>query len=249
VVHTGDLFDRSRPPLPAVDTARRLLARAAGRVPTLVMHGNHDWRGVGELLRGMPGDVHLVDAPMRLVIRGLRIAAIPFCRDARDWASAAGRLCEEPTDVILAHQGFEGSRVPGYTFHPRAHADVVPLAAIPAGVPTILTGHIHTRQELVAGPTRVLHVGSTERTAFVERNEPKGGLRWDASTGRVDWHTGATRRMVVVRSPADFELIQPADLVTVAKALQTDEAEREVLGRGGWLQPWRKPSMQQGLFE
>ena len=50
VVHSGDLFDRSKPPRAAVLHAARVLTEVARRVPVVVVHGNHDWRGLRRYL-------------------------------------------------------------------------------------------------------------------------------------------------------------------------------------------------------
>lgn len=46
IVHTGDVFDRSRPPARAVREAVDLLVETARRVPVVLLAGNHDRRGL-----------------------------------------------------------------------------------------------------------------------------------------------------------------------------------------------------------
>ena len=59
VVHTGDLFDRSRPPRKAAEEAIAALAAVARRVPVIVLRGNHDRRGLHRSnLWGLRSQVH-----------------------------------------------------------------------------------------------------------------------------------------------------------------------------------------------
>ena len=79
----------------------------------------------------------------------------------------------------------------------RGGDDVVRGRDVPSGFAALLSGHIHRSQALVtdlsgrrlAAP--VLYAGSTERTSFAERHEPKGFLVLEVAPGgdggRVTW--------------------------------------------------------------
>jgi DNA repair exonuclease SbcCD nuclease subunit len=83
-----------------------------------------------------------------------------------------------------------------FTF--RTGDDVVRLADVPAGFAAVLSGHIHRSQVLdrhLSGqpcPTPVFYPGSLERTAFAERDEPKGFMTLRLEPGEAggsvaDW--------------------------------------------------------------
>ena len=247
VVHTGDLFNRSRPPAKAIAAAAAVLADVARVVPTVVMAGNHDRRGVRGHFPDPPPGLTVVDAPCALTVAGLRLGVVPFLREPAAWRAAAAAVCAEGVDALLTHQAFDGSRVPGFTFRPSPGSDTLGEADLPAGVRVILNGHIHTRQNLRLGDAVVHHVGSTERTSFVERDEPKAASVWEPGAG-VRTIDAAPRPMVVVRGAADLLSVTPECLVALGRAAQTDAMEAEAQARGGWVAAWAKPTRQVGLF-
>jgi DNA repair exonuclease SbcCD nuclease subunit len=112
--------------------------------------------------------------------------------------------------LLCLHQAVEGATVGPADFVFRTGNDVVRGRDVPSGFAAILSGHIHRSQALVkdlsgrplAAP--VLYAGSTERTSFAERHEPKGFLVLEVAPGgdggRVTWefHDLAARPMVDV---------------------------------------------------
>ena len=249
VVHTGDLFDRSRPPARAVAEAGALLEEVARRVPVVVMPGNHDRNGLHAHLGPVPAGVTIVDRPARVDVAGLRLGMIPYLPDATAWAAAAAAVCAGGVDLLCAHQAFDGARVPGFAFRVGAQADTVGPAHIPEGVDLVLCGHLHTRQIVTVGEARVVHPGSTERAAFVERDEPKGAALWDPA-GALAWRwlDLPARPMHLVRGAADLDRVPPEGLVRLEGAARHPEVEREVLARGGWVEAWAAPTPQVRLF-
>ncbi|MFZ5480357.1 MAG: metallophosphoesterase family protein [Myxococcota bacterium] len=239
VVHTGDLFDRSRPTDRAVAAAAELLEEVARAVPLLVMPGNHDRRGLGG---HFPRAAWVIDRPTVVDLAGVRVAAVPFLRDAGTWAAAAREVCAGGVDLLLAHQAFEGARVPGHTF--RSEPDTIRECHLPTGVTTILCGHIHPRQVTRVGGAVVVQPGSTERTAFSERFDTKGALRWEDGAWRfVDL---PARPMALVRGPDELAAVGPGTLVRLEPG--DEDLEAAVLARGGWVAPWARPSAQVPLF-
>jgi DNA repair exonuclease SbcCD nuclease subunit len=87
--------------------------------------------------------------------------------------------------LLIAHQAFEGAVVGPADFTFRTADDVVRLADLPAELTAVLAGHIHRSQVLETDlrgrpcPVPVLYPGSIERTAFAEKDEPKGFLTVD----------------------------------------------------------------------
>jgi DNA repair exonuclease SbcCD nuclease subunit len=249
VVHTGDLFDRSRPPARAVEEARGLLTELGRRAPVVLMPGNHDRRGLlGTIGTGIPG-VQVHDAPARVVVAGVRLAVVPWMADARDWAAAAQRACEGGVDLLLAHQAFDGCRVERFVFRAGRQPDTVGPSQVPRGVSHVLSGHIRPRQSIRCGDAFVVFPGSSERTAFAERDEVKEVADWDLSRAPTfRWRTLPTRPMRRLASPDSLGEVAAGDLVQLVGAARTREFEREVLAAGGWVSPWAEPSRQLGLF-
>lgn len=247
VVHSGDLFDRSRPPAASVAEAAALLFEVARRVPTIIMPGNHDRHGLRHHFADAPPGLRILDGPECVELAGLRLGVVPFHREPEQWAAAAALVAEQGVDVLIAHQAFDGSRVPGFTFRPAPGGETLGAQHLPRGVGVVLNGHIHTRQNLRIGDAVVHHVGSTERTSWVERGEAKAASIWEPGCGARAVDT-EPRPMMLVETEEQLGDVMPGALVGLGRAVRTQEVEQEALRRGGWVAPWRKPSSQLGLF-
>lgn len=265
VVHTGDVFDRSRPPRQALLFAAELLVLAARRVPVIVMAGNHDRRGLLRYLPMSAPNLHVVDRPTRLQVGGVAFGVVPFERTAAGFAVAARMVAEPGIDLLLAHQAFHGHRVPTafarsreagfpaapgagterdrpsrwFTFRCGAQDDTIGAQHMPRGVKWVLCGHLHPRQVVQAGEATVVCPGSTVRTSFAERGTEKGVAIW--TLGRtVGWQFTdiRSRPMHLVASEAELPRVSPGDLVRVGRVGSSERAEelaRAALARGGWL--------------
>jgi exonuclease SbcD len=79
--------------------------------------------------------------------------------------------------------------VKGATYVFRDNPDVIRAVDLPRGFAAILAGHIHRFQVLTKDPrgnpigVPVFYPGSTERTSFVEKDEPKGYLILEIDPG------------------------------------------------------------------
>lgn len=256
VVHTGDVFDRSRPPQQAVLFAAELLVLAARRVPVVVMAGNHDKRGLLRYLPDAAPNLHVVDRPRRLEFGGLALGVVPFERTAAGFAVAARVATGPGVDLLLAHQAFDGHRVPTgfvrtpegaerpsrwFTFREGVQADTIGPEHLPPGVRWVLDGHLHPRQVVECGEATVVCPGSTLRTSFAERTHEKGAAVW--TFGRtVGWQftTVRSRPMHLVRGERDLAALEPGNLVRIAVSRGSapeyaEQLARDTLARGGWL--------------
>ena len=169
--------------------------------------------------------IRVFDRPRTFVVRrdglDLALSGFPFAPDARTSFPAllaATGHADAAADVRLLclHQAVEGARVGpvGFTF--RDGPDVVRGRDVPAGFAAVLSGHIHRSQALsrdLAGrplASPVLFAGSTDRTSFAERNEPKGTFLIDLERmdrgGTAAWEF----RQLPVRPMVDLEL-DPGD--------------------------------------
>jgi DNA repair exonuclease SbcCD nuclease subunit len=207
VVHGGDLFYRSR--IPAWLAERvfgRLAELADAGVDVFWVPGNHERSGVPRGLLLTHPRIRVFDRPrtFRVEREGLTIAlsGFPYApRVAADFGAlleATGHR-ESAADVKLLciHQAVEGATVGPSDFVFRGGDDVLKGRDVPPGFAALLSGHIHRSQVLVkdlAGrglASPVLYAGSTERTSFAERHEPKGFLVLEVSPsgdgGRATW--------------------------------------------------------------
>jgi DNA repair protein SbcD/Mre11 len=227
VVHGGDLFYRSRiPAWLAEKVFSRLAELADSGVDLFWVPGNHERSSIPRgLLLTHPG-IRVFDRPRTFVVRreglDLAISGIPFAPEVRrDFPAllAATGHADTTADVRLLclHQAVEGSKVGpvGFTF--RDGADVVRGRDVPPDFAAVLSGHIHRAQVLVrdlAGrplASPVLFAGSTDRTSFAERNEPKGTFlleldRNGTPGGSATWEF----RELPVRPMVELEL-EPGD--------------------------------------
>ena len=208
LVHGGDLFYRSR--IPAW-LAERVFARLAdladSGVDVFWVPGNHERSGVPRGLLLTHPRVRVFDRPRTYVVRheglDLALSGFPFAPAIRrDFPSllAATLWCDVPADVRLLclHQAVEGATVGPAAFVFRSGDDVLPGRAVPGGFAALLAGHIHRaqvlRHDLAGRPlaSPVLFAGSTDRTSFAERNEPKGTFllrveTYGAAGGSATW--------------------------------------------------------------
>lgn len=193
VVHGGDLFHRPDVPASLVHQAFDPLKRVADAgIPVFLVPGNHERSRIPfDWLARHPG-VHVFGAErtVRTEIRGTAVAVsgVPCIRRrARARFPAAldrTRWRDSDADIrlLVAHQAFEGAVVGPADFTFRTADDVVRLADLPPEFAAVLAGHIHRSQVLETDlrgrpcPVPVLYPGSVERTAFAEKDEPKGFL-------------------------------------------------------------------------
>jgi DNA repair exonuclease SbcCD nuclease subunit len=229
VLHSGDLFDRSRPPRKAMVLAAETLLEAARRRRVVLMPGNHDRRGLRRWLPHASLEVH--DRPARVEVGGVILGLVPFVREAEAFAGEAAALAAGGIDLLVAHQAFDGARVPGLVFRAGAQRDTIGEAHLPASVRHVLCGHLHPRQVTRVGGAEVVQPGSTERTSWSERTQAKGVALWELGAG-VTWRFVdlPSRPMIDVDGPGDLTRVVPGALVRARGV-----PEEEVLARGGWL--------------
>lgn len=218
VVHSGDLFDRSTPPSDEAWWAWETFSKLAKKLPVVVCAGNHERKGLSRHLPASLDNLHVVDRAQRIEVAGLTVGVVAYARTAKVWAERAAGVTEAGVDLLIAHQAFDGSQVPGFTFRVGRQRDTIGSPHLPDGVRHILSGHIHPRQVLSVGDVEVVHPGSTERTSFSERYETKGYAVWtreDDGRWRHSFHDLDARPMVVVDREEDLGLVREGCLVSV----------------------------------
>ncbi len=275
VVHGGDLFYRSRIPAWLAERVFARLAELADRgLDVFWVAGNHERSGVPRGLLLAHPRIRVFDRPRTFVVErgGLRIAlaGFPYApRIATDFgallAATGHRDAAADVKLLCLHQAVEGATVGPADFVFRSGDDVLRGRDVPAGFAAVLSGHIHRSQTLVtdlagrrlAAP--VLYAGSTDRTSFAERHEPKGVLVLEVAAGgdggRAAWEFREidARPMVdVVLDPRgeDFETrlreaLRPLDPRSIVRLRLTADPPARVLPfiRAGSLRSAAPPSM------
>lgn len=186
VLHGGDVFFRSRIPLPIIQRAYEpLLEVLDSGIDLLMVPGNHERSRLPVSSIYRHPKLHLFDRPRSYVIErnSSRVAfgGIPNIRNnvAANFSSAVSEsgILEEAAShrVLCLHQSIEGAVVGAHNFRFRKGPDVISLDQFPKDLDLILSGHIHRQQVLKSRHgTPVIYPGSIERTSFAERLETKG---------------------------------------------------------------------------
>lgn len=245
LVHGGDLFFRSRVPAAIVDRVYAMLERlAADGVPIVIVPGNHERSNLPVSLWLSHPRIHVLADPRTKTfdLGGMRVAVagfpsvregvgprFPSLLTATGWRETAAEL-----RLLVLHQTVEGAQVgpAGYTF--RHGDDVIPRAALPPEFDAVLAGHIH-RAQILRRPRPdgsflpVVYPGSTERTSFAERLEPKGFYEIEATPRPEGGRPGLTFTFVPLpaRPMVEFLLapgLPPGSLraFLAARAAETD---------------------------
>lgn len=244
LIHTGDLFDRPRPPMRALAVALRGFASlTAAGIPVVVIAGNHDLpsgRGTAsplEVLEAVP-DVHAVPAaPSTVRVRGLTIHAIPHGREdamrrAVDGAPGA--------DILAIHAGLRDS---GEREWSEARVPREAVAAQAQRHAYVALGHYHRPMRICPN---AWYAGSTERFHPEETGYEKGFLLFHSGEVR---HVAVSTRPVVELDPLDCRGltaaqialrvrerlggVPPEAVVRVTLERLTAEQERSLVIRGG----------------
>ncbi len=195
VVHGGDILYRSKVPPQLVQMAFEPLQKVAAKgIPVVVVPGNHERSAIPFRLWASHPNIHIFVRPKTfyLEVNGstLALAGFPYVRDNirqnfRQVLEQTGWNKTPANAVVLClHHIVEGASLQMgprmYVF--RNNPDVIRTRDLPTGFAAILSGHIHRFQVLTKDlqgnpiPTPVFYPGSTERTSFVEKDEPKGYL-------------------------------------------------------------------------
>lgn len=239
VVHSGDVFDRSRPPARDVERALDALREVARRVPVVVVAGNHDRHGLAHHATVPVPGLTLVDVPRRIEFGGAAFGFVPYVRSAAAFEASVTALGS--LDLLVCHQAFDGAHIPRagrrpFVFRVGRQVDTIGPEHIQR-VSAVACGHIHPRQVLRYDRRVVVHPGSTERTAFAERDQTKGFATWTlGATPSWRFVDLPTRPMRVVESETDLEAVEPGDQVLVRDRGWLGPALR----RGGLVVPPRR---------
>lgn len=227
ILHTGDLFDASRPPYEALQLGVRALGRLSAIAPTLVLSGNHDSSALLDVI----DDLAAAAAPRRLwlvtqpcVVTFPEIAAAPVAVACVPFLAPSAIVDFASTDQAR----FEGGYADGVKAVNRRLLDEAHERAGRRGV-VLYAAHLHvdgarpgaSERRLTVGDDYATHTEGLQRAlycAFGHIHDPQllpGGAargRYAGSLIPLDFgEAGRTKQAVLVTVEDDVQ-VEPVDL-------------------------------------
>jgi hypothetical protein len=216
VIHSGDLFDRPRPPNSAIIVALRQFAQLArAGIPVIVISGNHcipTMRGTAPILEALEvvEGVHAVfSKPRSLIVGKARVVAIPHLGRETDLCKAVEEARPDPAfsrNILVVHAGLRGGPSREWT------EALVPRLLIKEKAATfdyVALGHYHRALKIAA---MAWYAGATERFLDVSPRGKKGFLLADLEKRQVDHHPIPTRPFVRL-DPIKCAGLSPPEIV------------------------------------
>jgi exonuclease SbcD len=251
VLHTGDLFDASRPPYDALQLGVHALGRLAKIAPTVVIAGNHDssmlLRVIDEMAgAATPRRLWLVTAPRILTFPDVAaapvaVACVPFIPPG----AIADYAADDPAR-------FEGDYADGVRTLNRRLLDEAHTAAGARGI-VLYAAHLHVQgarpgrseRRITVGDDYATHVDGLQRAlycAFGHIHDPQllpGGAargRYAGSLVPLDFGEREQAKQAVLVTIADDVRVDTRDLPggrpLTELAGTLDELERRAAGGG-----------------
>lgn len=157
IIHSGDFFNRSKPPPEVVDRAVNPYIQAAkNNVPIYILPGNHERSKLPFGLLHYQNNFHVFKKLTSFVFIkngvNIQLTGFPYIRhNARAKFNSIVKLASNVTPltqpqykILVLHQLIEGSRVQHYVF--RKGHNVIPFIKIPSNFDYIACGHVHRFQ-------------------------------------------------------------------------------------------------------
>ncbi|MGC9366807.1 MAG: metallophosphoesterase family protein [bacterium] len=229
LIHGGDLFYRSKiPPVIVNRVYKRLIEFSKYRIPLFIVPGNHErsnlppsiffenpYLNIFSSLKTF--HIHLNE---NLNTPDIALTGFPYQKNIRSNFSnlmmeMKSSLLKSQLNLLCMHHIVEGATIgpKNYTF--RKGKEVIKINDLPRNFQAILCGHIHRRQVLWKknSPENipVIFSGSTERTSFAEKNEPKGFYLIEFSK-RVKWEFDSFNFKVLKTRPMEVIDINPSNV-------------------------------------
>ena len=227
ILHTGDLFDASRPPYEALQLGVRALGRLAKVAPTVVIAGNHDssmlFRVIDDLAgAATPRRLWLVTTPQVLSFPGttdapVSVACVPFI--------PPGAIAHYATDDPAR---FEGNYADGVKTLNQRLLDEAHQQAGARGI-VLYAAHLHVQgarpgkseRRITVGEDYATHVEGLQRAlycAFGHIHDPQllpGGAargRYAGSLIPLDFGEGRQEKQAVLVTIGDGVQVETRDL-------------------------------------
>jgi len=199
IVHGGDVFFRSKIPLPIIQkTYEPLLPILDRGIQMFFVPGNHERSKLPASPIFHHENFFLFGQPRLYTMeyQGLRVnwGGFPNVRHQirSSFESILSQIgfhdLDSDLNILCMHQAIEGAVVGAQDYTFRRGPDVIGLEQFPAGIDLVLSGHIHRQQVLQGrGGIPILYPGSIERTSFAERFETKGFFMLQVTESQIDW--------------------------------------------------------------
>jgi DNA repair exonuclease SbcCD nuclease subunit len=190
IIHSGDFFNRSKPPPEVVDRAVKPFYQIANKnIPVYIIPGNHERSKLPFGLLHYQDNIHVFKKPSSFIFtkNGIRIqlTGFPYIRhNAKDnFNSIVKKASEDVLKgnshylILVLHQLIEGSCVQNYTFR-RGH-NVIPVEKIPRTFSYIACGHVHRFQFIYHTNTsdKLSRIISTNECPSVKQDCMKGSYK------------------------------------------------------------------------
>ena len=188
IIHSGDFFNRSKPPPEVVDRAVKSLMPAIQKeIPIYILPGNHERSKLPlGLLPFSNENIHLFSKPQSYIYKkngiSIKLSGFPYVRKnvkmhfnsliKKAWSQCAGPSKKSDFSILVIHQLLEGSCIENYTFK-RGH-NVVSLQQIPQKYNYIACGHVHRFQFLLN--SQLKSIRSTNKVYSVKQNSKEYSL-------------------------------------------------------------------------
>ncbi|MFW9903420.1 MAG: exonuclease SbcCD subunit D [Candidatus Thorarchaeota archaeon] len=183
IIHSGDFFNRSKPPPEVVDRAVKAFQPAIKKeIPIYILPGNHERSRLPlGLLPFSNGNINLFKKPSSFIFEKngiiIKLAGFPYIRkDAKRqfssvvkkaWFQCNDRQTKKPDySILVIHQLIEGSCIENYTF--KRGYNVVSFKQIPPKFNYIACGHVHRFQFLYS--SRLNSIQSTNKFYSVKQD-------------------------------------------------------------------------------
>ncbi len=159
IIHSGDFFNRSKPPPEVIDRAVKPFSETANKgIPIYLLPGNHERSKLPFGLLHYQDNINVFKIPRSFVFKKnaviIQLTGFPYIRHyARDkftevvkQASKHNFKIQPHFKILVTHQLIEGSRVYNYVF--RSGHNVIQSSDVPMGFSYIACGHVHRFQFL-----------------------------------------------------------------------------------------------------
>ena len=243
VVHGGDVFFRSKIPLPIVQkTYEPLLPLLEQGIKLFFVPGNHERSSLPDTPLFHHHNFYLYDRPrsFKLEINGVytQWGGFPNIRNGveSEFSSILSGIGfngegEDCVNILCMHQSIENAVVGAQDYTFRKGPDVIRLDQFPEYLDLVLSGHIHRNQVLRSTHgTPLIYSGSIERTSFAERLETKGFYIVELDENDVKWvfHPLPARSMHEMSLPR--QLTHKTDLLAAVEE-QADSLPEDAILR------------------
>lgn len=198
VLHTGDLFDSSKPANRIVSFCLKELLKLAGKTKVVIISGNHstprmtNYGSVFELFEFFPELSVIYKGLYEKVDLGATVIhAVPQCLGDNQFHDELKKikLAKDKYNILAVHAGVAGGK---YSMNEFGET-LLPSEYLEKGFDYIAMGHYHMKTKL---NDRAYYSGSTERMSFNEAKEDKGFLFCDLKNQKITFMPLKIRPMV-----------------------------------------------------